>query len=520
MVAEESKKGYIETTSIVDIGELPSLKRRFSLWSTSAFQYSLICSVIAIATYLSTVIGVGGPPFLIYGYILSVICDLVICFSLAEIASAYPHPSAQVHWTYCLAPRRSKRLLSFIVGILSCAGWLFGQFAVAYTSSLFILGLAQVFNPDYVPKDWHYYLIYLGIAVGGYLINVFAVFILPAVNYMLTGVINIGTLFIIITLLVKTKPKQSARYVFESISNETGWSSKGVVFFLSLLPSIASVTFYDGAAHMTDEIPMPERNIPLVMVISNTLSAIIAFLAVIVYMFCVVSPKNMSNPVGGEPIIQIMADSFESKALTAIGVLVIIVSFVGSYLGYACSGSRLTWSFASSGGLPFGNSFFGKVHPKWNTPVNALSLLLTITLILGTVIFGSSTALSAILGSSMVCINLSYIFPIACLLFKSRFTLSPSKRFASNDIDEMPIVLQERTKLPYFNLGFLGQILNIISVCWGCFIMVWLNFPTYYPVTSSNMNYACVVLGITFIVAALTWTFYSRKFYVHQCKND
>lgn len=224
----------------------------------------------------------------------------------------------------------------------------------------------------------------------------------------------------------------------------------------------------------------------------------------------------MSNPVGGEPIIEVMSDSFESNALTIIGVLVLIISFVGSYLGYACSGSRLAWSFAKSRGLPFGDSFFGKVRPKLDTPLNALTLLLIITLILGTVIFGSSTALSAILGSSMVYINLSYIFPIACMLFKTRFKISPSKRFTSNAIDGIPMVLQKRTKLPYFNLGFLGQTLNIISVCWGCFIIVRLNFPTYYPVTSSNMKYASVVLGITFILAALIWTFYSRKFYTHQ----
>lgn len=45
------------------------------------------------------------------------------------------------------------------------SGWIFGQFAVAYTSSFFMLGLAQVFNPDYVPKNWHYYLIYVAIAL-------------------------------------------------------------------------------------------------------------------------------------------------------------------------------------------------------------------------------------------------------------------------------------------------------------------------------------------------------------------
>ena len=55
--------------------------------------------------------------------------------------------------------------------------------------------------------------------------------------------------------------------------------------FLGMLPSLACVTLFDGAVHLTDEIAQPERNIPLVMVISNTLSGVMAFFAAIVYMF-------------------------------------------------------------------------------------------------------------------------------------------------------------------------------------------------------------------------------------------
>ena len=49
-----------------------------------------------------------------------------------------------------------------------------------------------------------------------------------------------------------------------------------------MLPSLACVTLFDGAVHLTDEIAQPERNIPLVMVISNTLSGVMAFFAAIV----------------------------------------------------------------------------------------------------------------------------------------------------------------------------------------------------------------------------------------------
>ena len=77
-----------------------------------------------------------------------------------------------------------------------------------------------------------------------------------------------------------------------------------------MLPSLACVTLFDGAVHLTDEIAQPERNIPLVMVYQIWRYGIFA---AIVYMFCVVNVNNLSNPLGGEPIVQLMYDSFNRR---------------------------------------------------------------------------------------------------------------------------------------------------------------------------------------------------------------
>lgn len=493
----------------------PTLEKRFNIWSTSALQFSLICSSLAIGTFLSTVIGVGGSPVLIYGFILAVTFDLLICYSLAEIASAYPHSSAQVHWTYVLAPQRFKRVASFVVGILSCAGWIFACFSSTYVAASFVFSLVNVYKPEFVPTNWQFYLTYCAIVLTGFLINALTVFLIPIITNSLVGIINIGTLFILITLLVKSNPKQPASFVFKDFINETGWDSNGLVFFLGLLPSIASITLYDGACHMTDEINNPEKNIPLVMIISNTSSAILAFISAIIYMFCVVDVSALSNPIAGQPIVQLMLDSFESNALTTIGVVILILTFIGSSYTYYTTTSRLYWSFARSNGLPFGK-FFGEVNETLKVPLNALCLITAICLILGLIILGSSSALNAVLGSAMVCINLSYIFPILSLLWNSSGAMSPRKRYSIERIVSIPPILNPKTALPYFNLGNFGIILNIASVFWACFIMVWLNFPLFQPVDSNNMNYACVVLGITGFIGILFWFLNARKFYTHD----
>ncbi|CAK9438589.1 uncharacterized protein LODBEIA_P28130 [Lodderomyces beijingensis] len=478
------------------------LEKNFSLFSTCAFQISLLASPLAIGAFLNTVIGVGGPPFLIYGFILAVTLDLVVCYCLAELASAYPHSSAQVHWTYCLAPAKYKRILSYTSGVLSSAGWIFACLSSTYVATVLIIALSQLYHDSFTPRNYHYYLVYAGIFITGFMLNAFAVHILPIMTKGLVGVINIGTLFIIIALLAKS-PKQSASFVFKEVINDTGWSSNGLVFFLALLPSFASICLYDGAVHMTDEIVNPERNVPLVMVISNTFSAVFAFVAVIVYMFCVTSPSDLTNPVGGQPFVQLIYDSLQIDALIIIAVVLLIISFVGSSYLYYCSTSRLVWSFANSNALPFRDQL-GSIHSRFKSPVWALLFVTVVCLALGTIMFGSASILSAVLGSSIVCVNISYLIPFACILYKTKLASSPLERFD--------------TKV-YFTLGRLGMPLNAVSCVWICLIMVWLCFPLTYPVTTSNMNYACAVLGITFLLSAALWVVHGRRNYKHNVES-
>lgn len=69
------------------------LKERFSVWSTIGIQYSIIATPLAVGSYLTFIIGLGGSPFFIYSYIVAAIGQLMLCLSMAEIAAVYPHVS-------------------------------------------------------------------------------------------------------------------------------------------------------------------------------------------------------------------------------------------------------------------------------------------------------------------------------------------------------------------------------------------------------------------------------------------
>jgi hypothetical protein len=62
-----------------------------------------------------------------------------------------------------------------------------------------------------------------------------------------------------------------------------------------------------------------------------------------------------------------------------------------------------------------------------------------------------------------------------------------------------------------FTLGRWGIPINIIALVWGIFIIVWLPFPTFLPVTKDTMNYAAPVWGGCLLVALIDWFINGHK---------
>lgn len=70
-------------------------EKPFKLWSTLGIAYSITSTPLAVGTYLSVAIGVGGSPIFVFAYILSVIMNMCVCLSLAELAAVMPHSGGQ-----------------------------------------------------------------------------------------------------------------------------------------------------------------------------------------------------------------------------------------------------------------------------------------------------------------------------------------------------------------------------------------------------------------------------------------
>lgn len=75
--------------------EARELRSRFSVLAAIGIQYSITGTPLAIGSYLAFILGAGGSPFFFYAFLVASVGQLLVCTSLSEIASVYPHASGR-----------------------------------------------------------------------------------------------------------------------------------------------------------------------------------------------------------------------------------------------------------------------------------------------------------------------------------------------------------------------------------------------------------------------------------------
>src|ERR1700686_3350263 len=81
-----------------ELGYAQELKRRMSGFSNFAVSFTIISILSGCLTLYSYGLGHGGPPTMVWGWLI--VGGLVICagVSMAEICSAYPTAGGLYYW--------------------------------------------------------------------------------------------------------------------------------------------------------------------------------------------------------------------------------------------------------------------------------------------------------------------------------------------------------------------------------------------------------------------------------------
>ncbi|OKL64191.1 hypothetical protein UA08_01001 [Talaromyces atroroseus] len=469
------------------------LKPRLSRLTMVAMTFAILNTWIALAGSIGLVLPSGGPVSFLYGFIFCVICNFAMAASLGELAAIWPTAGGQYHFVYALSPEKWRKILSFWVGWANIAGWLTLVTTEGFFASQFISAAAVIAsNGSYVIEAWKTYLIFLAILTFTTGANIWGNKILgrwndAALYWSLLAVV------IISIVILATSSKTDASYVFAKFENETGWSD-GMAWILGLLQSALSLIGFDAALHMTEEMPRPSEDAPRAILYAVLVGGVTGTVFLIVILFAMVDPEIILTTATNMPISELILQATKSRAAATILSLMFAVCFINGTLGCITSASRLTYAMARDGGIIFPR-FFSHISPNLDVPVRTIGLCWIFNALFGLLYLGPSVAFSAYSASCTIFLNVSYASPIIVLIARGRGVLAPYQ-----------------TESTFFKLGKTGIFVNWLAALFVVITSIFFCFPTSLPVSSSDMNYVSVVIGIFLVLITTFWLFYGKNF--------
>lgn len=487
-----------------DGGYTPELRRNFSVWSLLGVGFGLTNSWFGISASLVTGISSGGPMLIVYGIVIIAAVSSCIGISLAELASAMPNAGGQYYWTMRLAPKKYSAFAAYLCGSFAWAGSIFTSASVTISIATGLVGMYVLGtgDPNRTVETWQVFVTYE-------IVNFLLVFAniwekpLPKISALSLYMSLLSFITIIIVILAKADGEfQSAKFVFATFDNGTGWSKSGIAFIVGLINPNWSFSCLDCATHIAEELIHPERDVPIAIMGTVAIGFVTSFCYLISMFFSIKNMDDIFSSNTGVPIMDIFYQVVGSRA-GAIGLEVLIMlTAIGCNINSHIWQARLCWSFARDNGLP-GSRYWSKVNPRTKVPVNAHLMSCAWCAVIGCIYMGSTTAYNSMVVGCIIFLLLSYLVPVIFLLLKGR-----------NNINHGP-----------FWLGKLGLFANIVLISWTLFGTIFYSFPAVMPVTAGNMNYVCVVFGIYFLYCVLYWWARGKKKFItlddrEREKND
>lgn len=469
-------------------GYKPVFKREFGYLSTFSFAVSISGLFATIMTTFSFPLYAGGSAAAVWCWLISGAGCMCIACSVAELVSAYPTSGGLYFTISRLAPREWVPSLSWITGWINLLGQVAGVASSEYGAAQMLLAAVSM------GRDFNY-TITANTTVG-----------VMAALTVLTGVVNslstywmekMTKTYVIfhvlvlvscsIALLVMTKPKHDAHYVFTNVEPTSGWSPAGFSFLFGFLSVSWTMTDYDATAHITEEINEPEVKAPWAISLAMLFTYIAGFLFNIVLCFCMGDPAEILL----SPIVQPVAQIFYNSLGKAGGIFFTVCGFI--IIKFVCFTAmqalgRTVFAFSRDRLIP-GHNIWTQINPKTGTPLYAVWISVFFCIAINLIGLGSYAAIAGVFNICAIALDWSYCIPIACKLLFGRFEPGP------------------------WHMGVFSKYVNAWACLWTLFVSIIFILPTVRPVTALTMNYASVFLVLILGCAAIFWYISGRKYY-------
>lgn len=112
-------------------GHTQELARRFSLVSLAGVGVTVGNVWPAIGGTILVAISNGGPPGVLYEFLVVSVFYFLVAASLAELVSAIPSSAGVYHWASVTPGQRWGRVVGFFAGWWNYLGWSMGAASMA-----------------------------------------------------------------------------------------------------------------------------------------------------------------------------------------------------------------------------------------------------------------------------------------------------------------------------------------------------------------------------------------------------
>ncbi|CAF3583297.1 unnamed protein product [Rotaria sp. Silwood1] len=491
-----------------EMGYEQELYRGFSPFMSFAFCFTAVNVFTSISISFTYALNTGGSAMAVWSWLIGSTFTILVGMSLAEICSVYPSAGSVYYWAGQLVSSQHAPLASFICGWFNFIG---NAAANAAMSSGFatIVNAALVLDGKESLSVGAQVGISIGITVVWAIQNVFRIDQQGWLNNLAAVFQITSVIVVVIVLLVMTPERASARDVFTSTYNGTGFPFV-YMCCIGILSTLFSLAGYDGniywiayivtlvlflnfiaGAHLAEETQHASR---AGIIGTCIIGAIVGAAYLLALLFAIPNMASfMENNNGDHSAVNLAVATYQlavpHRGALALTILLVLNVYSAGMSSITVT-SRIGFAMARDGVFPFSSSLRW-IFPPTKTPLVIITFVVIIDCLLLLLQLASTATFAAIISIATLGFQISYVMPIFFRCTVAR------KSFPVGEI----------------NLGRFGVPIAIISVVWLFITSIFMFFPAHYPVTRDNMNYAIVIIGGVASIATIYWIVSARHWF-------
>jgi amino acid transporter len=359
-----------DAADLESLGYKQELKRNLTFFSNFAIAFSFISATTGIFSLFGYGLTSGGPAF-IWSWPIVFIGQLLVGLTMAEVASHYPISGSIYQWC--------KNLVNPTYAWF--AGWIYLISLLATIAAVDFGGAPYVAQLLGMDASNHSTLLFITIAmlVLQTLINTFGVKLTALIN-------NIGMIAEIVAMIVLAVAlfgvgrNQPVSFILDTGGVE-GSGGYLPVFLAAMLMSMWVLFGFDSAGSLAEEVINPRKVVPKAIITSLYVTFIVGGLALLAFVLAI--PDLSATMNASVPLMYILESNLGAGIANAFVLLAVIAIFVCG-IAVQAAVSRLLYSFGRDRQIP-GSALWGKISPKYETPVAAIvfsglfTILLTVS---------------------------------------------------------------------------------------------------------------------------------------------